>query len=454
MNVRPKRKVCNKKWTFSAVFNHFQKQGCKLLSPEKDFVNTKSKIEWQCACENGQISSFTRQTQCRSCGIKKGKGRQAITASVFETLLLKAGWTLLDLPVKFKNTKTLMRVRTAEGIECRTTYNRFQQGHRDKASADIGFRCKEDDVKGEFAAKGFLLLVPYTNNKIPLRYVCGCGKISLMSLVNLRKNQVGCKDCAVAARRLDWKEVKQFFEQKDCVVRSPEVDYQNNGSPLDFTCSCGEPGKTSLKSFRNGARCIQCGVARRAATNVELYGAENVFASSAIKKKIREHYQRVYGVDHNMQLEECKEKVRQTSLKKFGAPNVMKTHDGLARHHAALGRDVIYSFPSGRQVIVQGYEPLCIELLLEDYTEDDLKFHASIEGSPFHYVKPETGRDSCYFPDLFIASTRTVVEVKSPYFYDLEKDQNWAKWRAVRDAGFNMKVYVFSKNKLDRIEEY
>ncbi len=69
-------------------------------------------------------------------------------------------------------------------------------------------------------------------------------------------------------------------------------------------------------------------------------------------------------------------------------------------------------------------------------------------------MKPETGRDSCYFPDLFIASTRTVVEVKSPFFYELEKDQNWAKWRAVRDAGFNMKVYVFSKNKLDRIEEY
>ena len=124
------------------------------------------------------------------------------------------------------------------------------------------------------------------------------------------------------------------------------------------------------------------------------------------------------------------------------------------RHHAALGRDVIYTFPRGRQVAVQGYEPFCIDLLLKEYDEDDLRFGAEIEGSPFHYTHPETERDSCYFPDVYVVSTRTVVEVKSPYFYDLEKDKNLAKWRAVKERGYNMKVYVFIGNKLQGIEEY
>ena len=451
---KPKRKVVRKKWTYAAVEAYFREHGCALLSEEEDFVNTKSKIQWRCGCGNVQTSSFTRQTRCRACGIKQGKGRQAVTAQIFAALLEKSGWKLLDLPVKYKNTKTLMRVQTNQDIECTTSYNRFRAGHRDKASADNTFRKRENDVIAEFQRKGLLLLDSYTNNKIPMKYRCRCGKISVISLVNLRKNKTGCNACAIAERRLAWDEVQQFFEQKACVLRSPEGDYINNTSPLSFTCACGEEGTTSFKSFRRGVRCVPCGEARRAATNVELYGAANVFASAEIKKKIRAYYQRVHGVDHNMQLEECKEKVRQTSLKKFGATNVMKTHEGLRRHHAALGRDVIYTFPRGRQVAVQGYEPFCIDLLLKEYDEDDLRFGAEIEGSPFHYTHPETERDSCYFPDMYVVSTRTVVEVKSPYFYDLEKDKNLAKWRAVKERGYNMKVYVFIGNKLQRIEGY
>ena len=57
---------------------------------------------------------------------------------------------------------------------------------------------------------------------------------------------------------------------------------------------------------------------RRKATNLEKYGAENVFASEYGKEKIKQTNLDKYGVEHNMQSEEVKNKVRNTFEKKYG----------------------------------------------------------------------------------------------------------------------------------------
>lgn len=62
--------------------------------------------------------------------------------------------------------------------------------------------------------------------------------------------------------------------------------------------------------------------AKRAATNMAKYGAENVFASEIVKQKISDYWQTNFGVAGPTQLDECKEKTRETCMKKYGVPNV------------------------------------------------------------------------------------------------------------------------------------
>jgi len=50
-----------------------------------------------------------------------------------------------------------------------------------------------------------------------------------------------------------------------------------------------------------------------------------------------------------------------------------------------------------------------------------------------------------YFPDFFIKELNLVIEIKSHYTYDIEKEQNEAKKEATVNSGFRFE-FVVDKN--------
>lgn len=65
-----------------------------------------------------------------------------------------------------------------------------------------------------------------------------------------------------------------------------------------------------------------------AATFLEKYGAENIFASEYGKQKIKETMLDRYGVENSMHLDETKEKVAMTNLERYGAETVFASEHG------------------------------------------------------------------------------------------------------------------------------
>jgi hypothetical protein len=97
-----------------------------------------------------------------------------------------------------------------------------------------------------------------------------------------------------------------------------------------------------------------------------------------------------------------------------------------------------YVMPSGAVVKLQGYEPQVLTELLKTYSEDDIiigikEMNAEIGRIQYTF----NGTQHTYYPDFYIKSTNTIVEVKSKYTFEIHKEKNLAKEHACLQQGFN-----------------
>lgn len=97
-------------------------------------------------------------------------------------------------------------------------------------------------------------------------------------------------------------------------------------------CVCGKP--TVFRNLTRGYRkhcsqaCVQIDPAvkeKQKQTNLEKYGAENVFASDYGKQKLKETNRKRYGVEHSTQNKEILAKAQQTQRKNHGGKLAFNT---------------------------------------------------------------------------------------------------------------------------------
>ena len=102
-----------------------------------------------------------------------------------------------------------------------------------------------------------------------------------------------------------------------------------------------------------------------------------------------------------------------------------------------------FTLPSGRIVKLQGYEPQILSDLLVKYDESDIiigvKEMNDVIGEILYTYDNVERR---YYPDFYIKSTNTIIEVKSTYTFELHKEKNLAKEQACLRQGFNFKFIV------------
>ena len=79
--------------------------------------------------------------------------------------------------------------------------------------------------------------------------------------------------------------------------------------------------------FWNDASAIARAAGKRAATNIEKYGCENVFQSEEIQEKIKTTTVLRFGVENASQADSIKDKKRQTCLKNFGVEHPIQNTD-------------------------------------------------------------------------------------------------------------------------------
>lgn len=185
-------------------------------------------------------------------------------------------------------------------------------------------------------------------------------------------------------------------------------------------------------------------------TCIEKYGVSSFTKTEEFKKKYRETINKKWNVDHYSQTDEFKEKCKTVWLKNYGTGHPMQNAEQCQKTLEKIHKFKDYIFPSGRIARVQGYEDKALDLLLsEGVDENDILVNKNeildeIGNVRYTFKKKER----IYFPDFFIKSSKTVIEVKSTWTYDnngkLKRKDNmlFAKEKACLDSGFYFRVII------------
>jgi len=200
-------------------------------------------------------------------------------------------------------------------------------------------------------------------------------------------------------------------------------------------------------------------------TCLERYGVEYYSKTSEMKEKTQETVLQRYGVEYYSQSEDWKEKTIKTNMQRYGVSNSNKTKETrdkikatcLVRYgveHPHQCQEIMektqknarkykeYTMPSGTIRKVQGYEPFALNELVKIYQEDDMITDRK-EIPRITYVINDKKR--YYFPDIFIKSINTIIEVKSTWTYKSKVDNIQEKESATKMAGYNYEIWVYDR---------
>ncbi len=153
-------------------------------------------------------------------------------------------------------------------------------------------------------------------------------------------------------------------------------------------------------------------------TNLKIYGVEHVLQSNEIKLKSKNTCQQKYGVNYPMQCKEIQEKI-QENAKRFKS----------------------YTFPSGKVIKVQGYEPYALNNLINmKYTEDQLVTQRRLIPR-IQYILNDVSH--YHFPDIFIPHENKLIEVKSLWTIKCKEDNIVSKRDAAIEAGYRYEIWCY-----------
>ena len=157
-------------------------------------------------------------------------------------------------------------------------------------------------------------------------------------------------------------------------------------------------------------------------TNLERYGIENYSNTAEIKKTCLKKYG---NENYNNQ-----EKFKKTCLERYGVEYPIHNIDIFKKIQKSC-----YKLNKYKEIDYQGtYE---LDFLINFY---DL---FKIERGPIiSYIFNDKNKK--YYPDFFISKYNLIVEIKSDYTYNVEKNKNEAKKNAALNDGYNF-IFIIDK---------
>lgn len=103
-----------------------------------------------------------------------------------------------------------------------------------------------------------------------------------------------------------------------------------------------------------------------------------------------------------------------------------------------------YTMPSGKIIMLQGYENLAIDDLLnkENITEDDIVNERT--KVPEIWYNDEKGERKRHFVDFYIPSQHRCVEIKSTWTFAKNKEAVLSKQKSAKESGFNYEIRIYN----------
>ena len=288
----------------------------------------------------------------------------------------------------------------------------------------------------------------------------------------------GCNNCCQKLMTLKTKKTCLEKYGVECSVQNKEIKDKIKKTMIEkYGCEHALQSSIFKEKFKN--TCIEkFGVenptlnqevkSKVKNTFIEKYGVENPFQSEEIKDKIKvynmnkygfecnsksqelkDKYKQTclkkYGTDSHTQSEKVKEKIKETCLKKYGVENPQQDPEISEKSSKKAYTKKIYTFPSGRQDAIQGYENLAINELLEKEKIEENNIITSRKIVPKIWYNDIKGKKRRHFVDIFIPSQNKCIEVKSTWTAEKKKDSIYLKQQAAKDLGYEYEIWIYNR---------
>ena len=173
-------------------------------------------------------------------------------------------------------------------------------------------------------------------------------------------------------------------------------------------------------------------------SSLHKYSVDNPFKSEVVKRQISETNINKYGDSVPSRTEAIKEKVRNTCLQRYSVENAMKNKALFSKNQRSSFQTKDYQLGNSL-VKVRGYEPYCLDFLTK-YLHPDLLEVDPTKIPSVIYV--QEGKTRTYYPDIFIESLNTIIEVKSTYTVQKDPERIELKKQAVLKEGYKYFLIV------------
>lgn len=290
------------------------------------------------------------------------------------------------------------------------------------------------------------------NRESRIKFKCGeCGEDGEKKLRMMYVNGCFCKVCN-AMKKIEKRKLTNFerygvehtFQRADVRTKTKATNLERYGVEHPQKCSeVREKAKTTnLERYgvENPFQSLEV-QEKIKATNLERCGYEYSSQSPETKYKIQKTNLERYGFEFPSQRPDVRAKCVQTSLERYGVEHPMQDAKIAERASKAAYNLKDFTYPCGTTIKVQGYEPFALKYLVEQgYACQDITTKRT-DVPEIWYVKGE--RPARYFCDIFIAKDNRIIEVKSTWTYEKDKDDLVLKERACVDAGYAFELYVY-----------
>ncbi len=182
-------------------------------------------------------------------------------------------------------------------------------------------------------------------------------------------------------------------------------------------------------------------------TCLEKYGVENIFKLENIIQKRKQSCMDKYGTYYPIQSELGKEKIKKTCLEKYGVEYPQQKPEISEKSSKNSYRKKTYIFPSGKEIICQGYEPFALDKLVKEDNIFEEDIITGCKNVPTIWYNDEQNKKHRHYVDIFIPTQNRCIEVKSAWTAEKKKDNIYLKQEAAKQLGYNYEIWIYNAKK-------
>lgn len=455
---------------------------CNEFVIAKQMATNKNKTSFQINFEcidnkhkfslNFQSYMNKRKTiKCKSC-VRIEKDKQLFPK------IQKEMWNKYHVKIVSYDSKT--RKCQYKCKSCLEIKNNFLKNLKKESCKHTCVQCSQknnrndiEEVRSKVENLGFKLLTTgdqYKTNK-EIDVICVCGKEWKTSISNITRGRkcLSCKVERTIETNLERYGVENVFQSEEIKEKSKNTCVEKYGVT--------HPMKNAEILEKAKQTCL------------ERYGKKFAFNQDYVYEKIRKTHKEKYGVEFPLQSIEIQVKIEATFLEKYGVKRPIlsayfrqlmlerygnevyvltddykeKMLDKYGVIYPTQNPDIFEKACMSRRNIktynykdfewkVMGYEPFCLQFLIEEMKILPENIIAGSKDIPrFKYMCQKSSCNLCnnydghiYFPDIYVKCLELVIEVKSSWTLLGDYQKNCAKFKHCWDV-CDFQVFVFDK---------